>query len=312
MMSNKASYKTSIGGQALIEGIMMRGVDKTVMSTRLPNGDIDTEVVLEGAPKKNFFKKMPVIRGVLNFIESLSLGYKCLNKSAEKSMGDIEVEDTKFDKFLSKIFGDKFSSAVSFIGIFLGIIISISLFILIPTYIVDIIPNLGDNYFIRSLLEGILKIIIFILYLAGISNIKDVKRLFQYHGAEHKTIFCYENHKELTVENVKKYTRFHPRCGTSFILIVLVISIIIFSIIKIDHVFLRTAIKLLMLPIVVGVGYELIKFLGRHDNWFTRFLSSPGLWLQNFTTKEPDDGQIEIAIVALKEVIPAEKGLDKW
>lgn len=310
---DKSKYKTSIGGQALIEGIMMRGVDKVSVCVRTPDGLIDKESWGLKNNKDNIIFKIPIIRGIFGFAETMILGYKCLVKSAEKSMTEEDTQqESKFEKFLAKKFGDNLVKIFSVIGMVLGLIFSIGLFMFLPTYFVDLASRYLEIDSYRTIIEGVIKIVIFVSYLGIISNMKDVKRVFQYHGGEHKAISCYEAGKELTVENVEKYTRFHPRCGTSFILIVLVISIIAFSFVGWGSVLIRTALKISLLPLIVGIGYEFIKLAGRYDNFLTKIISKPGLWLQRLTTKEPDADQIEVAIEALLMVLPKNKGEDKW
>ena len=305
------SHKTSIGGQAVIEGIMMRGPAVSAMATRMPDGSIDTEK-WDNKGTNTWYKKMPLLRGGFNLIDSLSLGYKCLMKSAEKSGMDLEEEPTKFEKWLIAKFGDGMMKVISGFALVAGVALAMLLFMVIPTYSIkflDMVLPLGGY---KTLLEGLLKIAIFVVYLALVSKMPDIRRVFEYHGAEHKTIACYEAGEELTVENVRKYKRFHPRCGTSFILIVLVISIIVFSVLPWYNGLLRIFIKLLLLPVVVGIAYEIIKLAGRYDNPLTRIVSAPGLWLQRLTTNEPHDDQIEVAIESMKPVLPVVEGEDKW
>ncbi|MEG1994494.1 MAG: DUF1385 domain-containing protein, partial [Oscillospiraceae bacterium] len=293
--------KTSIGGQALIEGVMMKGPFKTAMAVRLPSGEIDTEE-WETAKPNAFYKKIPFVRGIFNFIDMLALGYKCLMKSAEKQ--GIEEEPTKFEKYLEEKLGDNITKLFEAIVVVFGFGLAILLFTMFPAIIVGLFKSNVSSPIVLTAIEGVLKIVILVTYLWAVSKMEDIKRTFEYHGAEHKTIFCFEHGKELTVENVKEQLRFHPRCGTSFLLIVLVISIILFSFITWESIWIRIGLKILLLPLVVGIGYELIKIAGRYDNVFTRLISKPGLWLQHLTTREPDDKQIEVAIEAFKRVIP--------
>lgn len=311
-----SKHKSKIGGQALIEGVMMRGLDKISMAVRLPDGEIDVEMWDAVSLKdKKWYVKIPFVRGIFNFIESMILGYKCLMKSAKKSGLDALEEDyepSKFEAFLLKTFGDKLLPVVMTISSIIGVAISIFLFMYLPTLAAISVGKAANIGFLRNIIEGLIKITLFVIYLYFVSKLKDIQRVFQYHGAEHKTIACYESGDELTVENAKKHSRFHPRCGTSFILIVLVLSILIFSVVSWSNPLLRTVLKLLMLPVVVGFAYEIIKISGRYDNFLTRAISYPGLLLQRLTTKEPDDSQIEIAIAALKPVIPDDKTDDQW
>ncbi len=309
-------HKTSVGGQALIEGIMMQGPKGAAMSVRLPDGTIDTEPKeVKHIRDKIKFLGFPIIRGVVNFIESMLFGYKCLMESAEKSgledMSTDEKEMSKLDKWLNDHMNEKFMAAITGVASVLGILLAFALFMFLPTKITDFFNKLADgaltNY--RALIEGVMRMIIFVLYIALVSLMKDIKRTFMYHGAEHKTIFCYENGLDLTVENVRKQSRFHPRCGTSFMFVMIIISVIISSAISVAFPYLRDitvlwmAIKLLILPLVMGLGYEFIKYAGKHENLFVKILAAPGLWMQRLTTKEPDDDMIEVALEAFKAVI---------
>lgn len=296
-------YKTSIGGQALIEGIMMKGPFKTAMACRLPNGTIDME---EWETKKSKVRKIPIVRGVVNFVMMLIEGYKCLMKSAEKQ-GLEEEEQSKLEKLIEKKLGSKAEKAFEMVTVFLGLILAILLFTMLPAFVVGLFRDKISSDVLLTVVEGIIKIGILVLYLWAVSKMDDIKRTFQYHGAEHKTIFCFEHGKELTPENVKKELRFHPRCGTSFLLIILILSIFINSFISWESLGFRIGMKLLLLPLIVGIGYELIKIAGKYDNAFTRAMSAPGLWLQHLTTKEPDLSQIEVAIAAFKAVCPEDK-----
>ena len=309
-------HKTSVGGQALIEGIMMQGPKGAAMSVRLPDGTIDTEEKeFRHIRDKVKFLGFPVIRGCVNFVESMIFGYKCLMESAEKS-GFEEIENSeenqsKLDKWLSEHLSKKVMSVITGVASVLGVLLAFALFFFLPSKITDFFNNLASGALtdFRALIEGIMRMIIFIAYIALVSLMKDIKRTFMYHGAEHKTIFCYEHGLELTVENVRKQSRFHPRCGTSFMFVMIIISVIISSIISVAFPYLRNniavwmIIKLLILPLVMGFGYEFIKYAGRHDNLLVRILSAPGLWMQRLTTKEPDDSMIEVGIAAFKAVI---------
>lgn len=306
---NKGTFKTSIGGQALIEGVMMRGPNETAMAVRIPDGTIDVELTPTSNPTA-WYRKTPFVRGSFNMVDSLLMGYKCLLKSAEKSGMDSE-EPGKFELWLSEKSGKALSSVISVVALALGGAIAIGLFMVLPTFVVGIFANVSSPV-AKSLVEGLLKIIIFILYLSLVSQLSDIRRVFQYHGAEHKTIACYEAGEELIVENIRDKSRYHPRCGTSFLLIVLVISILLFSVVTWSSMLLRVLLKLLMLPLVVGIAYEIIKLAGRFDNIVTRIISAPGMWFQRLTTAEPDDSQIEVAIASMIPVIPKEKGSDEW
>jgi len=322
--------KTSIGGQALIEGVMMRGPHKTAMAVRHTSGEIRMEEFDNPVSKRPAITRWPLIRGLFGMVDSLTFGYKCLMRSAELSGLEEELEDAMEEDIspeeaaAKKKENQKKASAlmnvVMVVGMVLGVALSLVLFMYLPSLLfkalVPLVPALveGTSAFavVRGVFEGILRIAIFLGYMLAVSRMKDIRRTFQYHGAEHKSIFCYEKGLPLTVENVRAQKRFHPRCGTSFMVVMLIVGIIISILIPISNVYLRTAVKLLMLPLTVGVGYELIKLAGRHDNWFTRFISAPGLWMQRITTIEPDDGMIECAIKALEAVIPEDPEADKW
>lgn len=315
MEEKKKVHKTSIGGQALIEGVMMRGVDSCAMATRMPGGEIDVEMIpIKPSKEIPRIAKLPVVRGVVNFVSSLRLGYKCLMKSAEKAGLDDEEESepSKFEQKLEQWFGDKLMRVVSGVGMALGLVLAIVLFMYLPSLAVKGLELLLPLGVFKAVVEGIIKIAVFVGYLAVVSRMGEIARVFEYHGAEHKTIACYEHGEALTPENVKKYTRFHPRCGTSFILIILVISILVFSFVTWSTLWARILLKLALLPLVVGVGYELIKVCGRYDNPVTRAVSKPGLWLQRLTTREPDEEQIAVAIASLQAVLPKEGEDDRW
>ena len=294
------AIKTSVGGQALLEGIMMKGPEKSAMAVRKPNGEIDLSVW--DTKKLTGIRKVPFIRGTFNFIDTLIQGYDCLMKSAEIS--GQEEEPDKFELWLNKVFGKAAGAVFGTVITVIAAALAIGLFFGVPALIAGFIGNYVENAVLLSAIEGVIKIAMFLAYIIGVSKMSDIHRTFMYHGAEHKTIFCYEQGLELTVENVRKQQRFHPRCGTSFLLIVLVISILVSSVITWESVLVRVGLKILLLPATVGISYEIIKFAGRHDNWLTRIISAPGLWFQNFTTQEPDDSMIEIAIAAVKPVLP--------
>lgn len=327
---NTEQKKTTIGGQALIEGIMMKGPFKTAMAVRLPDGSLTVEES-EAKPRK-WYNKAPLIRGVINFVSQLLEGYRYLSRSAELSgaMDEEEGEElSRFERWLTDKFGEKLMGIVMGAAMVIGIALAVVLFVFVPTWLFMLIQlGAGENDLsaFQSLFEGILKILIFIGYMWLVSNMKDMKRMYGYHGAEHKTIACYEAKKPLTVENIRPLRRFHPRCGTSFIFLVLIISILVYSVVPITNAFfieafgvsetiaviLRAACKLLLLPVIVSVSYEVIRLAGRHDNFLTRIISAPGLALQRLTTKEPDDSMIEAAIAAMTPVIPEDGESDKW
>ena len=292
-----------IGGQALIEGLMMKGPEKTCAAIRKPDGEIHTEVTKTA---HNPVRKIPFLRGPVAMILSLKEGYGAINKSAEIALTEEQQEEQKgkFDKWFDKTFGDKGGAVISVVAMILGVALAIFLFMMAPAFLVNLISSFYELGAFKTLVEGIIKIIIFIAYLFLITRMKDIHRVFEYHGAEHKTITCYEYGDELTVENVKKHSRFHPRCGTSFIFIVLIISIIIFSFITWGNLFVRVGLKILTLPVVMGISYEIIMFAGKYDNIFCRVVSAPGIWIQRLTTFEPDDEEIEVAITAFNAVAP--------
>ncbi len=304
------NFKTSIGGQAVLEGVMMRGPRKSAMAVRKPDKSVYLEEWDNPPPKK--ISKVPFVRGSFNFVYSMMDGYKCLMKSAEISTEGLEEEtQSKFEKWLEEKCGEWLMKIIMVIASVFGVAVSVVLFMFLPALLVSAVKNFLPSWSL-SLVEGIIKIIIFVGYLSLVSLIPDMKRLFQYHGAEHKTIFCYEAGEELTVENVRKQKRFHPRCGTSFIFISLALSILVFSVVTWSNPLIRTLLKIVLLPVVVGIAYELIKLAGKYDNLFTRIISFPGLQIQKITTKEPDDEQIEIAIASMKPVLPEVEGEDKW
>lgn len=316
MKNEKKTHKTSVGGQALIEGIMMKGPKGAAVAVRTPDGTIDIDFKEQTSITKKYkILGIPVVRGVVNFIESMIFGYKCLMYSAEKSgMEDMESSEenmSKLDKWISEHWSEKAMNVITGIASVFGILLAFGLFIWLPTFLVNIIKEHVSvdltNY--RALMEGVMRIIIFIGYMAVVSLMKDIKRVFMYHGAEHKTIFCYENGLELTVENVRKQSRFHPRCGTSFMFVMIILSVLVSSAVSIiapqlrDVTIVWMAVKILILPFVMGLGYEFIRYAGRHDNIVVRILAAPGLWMQRLTTKEPDDDMIEVGIAAFKAVI---------
>ena len=305
--------KTSIGGQALIEGIMMRGPEKSAMAVRNTDGEIVLEECETKGKDRSKFCKLPFVRGIFNMYDSLTFGYKCLMRSAELSGLDEEENAKKEGKEPSK--WDKlFEKLLMPIATVLAVVLALGLFFYLPMQLWKWIAGssaIAENYFARACFEGVLRIIVFIAYVWLTSLMKDIRRTYMYHGAEHKTIFCYEAGLPLTVENVRKQSRLHPRCGTSFLILVLIVGIVISMFIRIDILPLRMAVKLLTLPIVVGVGYELIKLAGRKDNLLTHIISAPGMALQKITTREPDDSMIECAIAAMEKVIP-EDGSDQW
>ena len=321
-------FKTMIGGQALIEGIMMRGPEKDAIVIRGREG-----LTVEVSPRKvnppKSFKSWPFFRGMFNFFDAQVVGVKALMRSADLAPEEYQEEPSKFDLWLEKKLGnEKFQQAVIGIAVALGMGLSISLFFLLPMVIGSFFDRWIDSTVGLNLVEGLIRMTIFMIYMLLVSRMEEMKRVFSYHGAEHKTISCYEAGLPLTVENVRLQTRMHPRCGTSFLLIVMVISILVFSVASsgllaafpaleaLRGTFLFRLVmicfKLLLLPVVVGITYEINRWCGKHDNWLSAALSAPGKWLQHMTTYEPDDGMIECAIRAMELVIPEEKGSDAW
>lgn len=302
------AIKTSVGGQALIEGIMMKGPFKSAMAVRKPDGSIEVEEWQ--TEQMTGIRKVPFFRGIFNLVDTLIKGYKCLMKSAE--MAGQEEEPDKFELWLNKTFGKAAGGVFNTIVTVLALVLCLGLFIVIPSSIASLCGRFIENSIALSAIEGVVKMAVFLAYIIGVSKLEDIRRTFMYHGAEHKTIFCYEKGLELNVENVRKQIRFHPRCGTSFLLIVLIISILVSSIVTWDNLLLRVVLKVLSIPVIVGVAYEIIKFAGRHDNLLTRIISAPGLWLQRFTTQEPDDSMIEVAIAAVTPVLPENREDGAW
>lgn len=303
--------KTSIGGQALIEGIMMRGPVLTSMATRMPDGSIDVETWdTHKSGKTPWTRRVPFLRGIFNMVDSMVVGYSCLMKSAEKA--GVEEEPTKFDRWLEEKLGDNMMKVLGGFAVVLGVALAAVLFIFIPTGLSSLLKPLIGTGVGLSLIEGLIKVIILVGYMWLCSRMKDMRRVFEYHGAEHKSVACYEAGLPLTVENVRPQRRFHPRCGTSFLFLVVFISIIVGSFISWDNPAIRMLLKLALIPVVVGISYELIKLAGRSDGILTRIISAPGMWLQRITTCEPDDSQIECAIAALEAVIPEDENADRW
>ena len=310
MEKPKECFKTSVGGQALMEGIMMRGPEKICVAVRKPDGTLD--MTYENV-KHHRWQKIPLVRGAAAMIENLVLGYRYLMHSAEVSMPDEAAEEPgRFEKWLNEHTGPAFQNLFMALAAVCGGLLAIVLFMVLPTAIVGVLDRFVPLGWGKVVLEGLLKIALFVGYLFLCTRMKEIHRVFEYHGAEHKTIACYEAGEELTVENVRHHRRFHPRCGTSFMILVLIVSILLFSVLPWSSTGLRVVLKLLLLPVVMGVSYELIKLAGRYDNLFTRIISAPGLWLQRLTTFEPDDSMIEVAIAAVTPVLPDHPDEAKW
>ena len=313
-------YKTMIGGQALIEGIMMMGPEKKAVVVRKPDGELEEQVEARVLIKdKHPALGLPFLRGVFNFCSSMANGVKALMYSASFFPEDEEPEEpSKFEVWLDKRLGsEKAASVFVTLAVVLGMGFSVLLFFLLPTALVGGLGRLVTlPMWLRNLLEGVVRIVIFVVYLMLCSRMKDMRRVFSYHGAEHKTIFCYEHGLPLTVENVRAQPRHHPRCGTSFLFVVIVVSILIssvlFSFVEVTNTFARMGLHILLLPVIVSITYEINRLVGKYDNPITRVATAPGLWLQNWTTFEPDDSMIEVGIRAFTLVLPEEKGKDEW
>ncbi|MCD8017018.1 MAG: DUF1385 domain-containing protein [Oscillospiraceae bacterium] len=321
------AFRTSIGGQALMEGILMRGVDKQASVCRKDDGSLVTKVdELHLIKEKYPVLGWPFIRGVVNFVDSMAKGMGALLWSMEQLPEEEQGEPDKLDLWIEKHFGgDKAEKVIIAVGVTLGILLAVGLFVLLPAFIFELLPD-SLSLVLRCIIEGVLRIVIFLLYMWLCTRTKEIQRMFSYHGAEHKTIFCYEKGLELTVENVRPQSRFHPRCGTSFLLVIMIISIFVMSFMTwvltlfpsiaelgaVAAALVRMCCKLIMLPIVVGITYELNRWVGRHDNIVSSILAWPGKQLQHLTVFEPDDGMIECAIEAMKLVIPEQKGADEW
>lgn len=301
-----------VGGSAVMEGVMMRSGNKYCVSVLQEDKNI---TVVEGtatsARKKHKFLNLPIIRGIVNFVESMILSYKTLSISADAFVG--EAEESKFEKWIKKHFGAALLDIVMTIAMILGVGLGILLFIWLPDLILDGIESLFKMTFgpVRALVTGLIKICIFILYIFLVSRMQYIKRTFEFHGAEHKSIACYEAGDELTPENAKKYTRFHPRCGTSFIFVLMLLSILVFTLVFMipganSAWYIRLPLRIILLPLIVGIGFEYIMYAGKHSNGLTRFFSAPGLWMQRLTTNEPDEEQLQVAIVSLKSALPDE------
>ncbi len=326
---SKEKFKTMIGGQALIEGIMMMGPEKSAVVVRTKNG-VESKVTPLKKSEGFSVKKLPFIRGVFNFCKSMKVGVAALMYSADlfaEDDGETPEKQSKFDQWLEKkLSGEKAQNVLITLSVILGIAFSVALFFVLPSLLGSFINRwVTANELVRNLLEGLLRIVIFLTYMFLVSRMKDMKRVFSYHGAEHKTIRCYEAKLPLTVENVREQTRLHPRCGTSFLFVVMIISILVFSVATpilrpitpvfasgILNALMRVVLKILLLPIVVSLSYEFNRLVGRYDNWLTHALSAPGMWLQYLTTNEPDDSMIEVGIEALTLVLPEKEGEDRW
>lgn len=312
-MKRQSQYKTTIGGQALIEGILMRGPKKTAIVVRKPDGELAVKEEDVGTSRPSKLARLPIVRGVVNFWDSMKCGISALTYSAEFfEEGEEYDQPSKLESWLAGKFGQaKLDKILMGFALALGVVMPVGLFILLPTLVAGMLPQEGSRI-VQNLLEGLARIAIFLGFIIVTSKQSDIKRTYMYHGAEHKTIACYESGQPLLVENVRGHSRFHPRCGTSFLFVVMIVSILVFSVFTWSNPWQRMALRLAMLPAVVGVSYEINRWVGRHDNWFSMALRAPGLFLQRFTTNEPDDSMIEVAIEAIRRVIPETKGEDQW
>ncbi len=305
MKNKEKDVKNYIGGQAVMEGVMMKGKTMYALCVRAADDTIKTQKT-SLKPQNNKFLKLPIVRGVVAFIDSLFFGTKLIYDSAEMSGMDLKEENpSKFDKWLEKVFGDKLFNVVMGVSVVFGLALAIGIFMLLPVWITSVLNERIPPWSL-GIIEGLVRIILFLIYIVLVSKYKEIKRVFQYHGAEHKTINCYESALPLTVENVKSQTRLHKRCGTSFLLIVMIVSMIVFSFVIVKTVWVRILTRLVLVPLVAGLSYEVIRLAGRHDNWFINAISFPGLSLQRITTKEPDEKQIEVAIEAMTAVLERE------
>jgi len=306
-------FKTSIGGQALIEGIMMRGPKKSSIVVRTKEGPVEKVEDIKQLKDKYPILGFVFIRGVVNFINSMSIGMKAIMYSADKIPEDEQEEPSKFDMWVEKKLGaEKAEKVIVTVAVVIGAAMSIGLFMLLPTFLAGLVSGVTENVIIRNLIEGLLRITIFLTYLWLTTKMSYIKRLWAYHGAEHKAIYCYEKGLPLTTENIRAQSSLHPRCGTSFLFIVMIVSILVFSFTTWNNLLIRFALRIALLPVVVSISYEIIKLAGRYDNILTRIISAPGKALQKLTTREPDDDMIEIAKLAIESVIPENDEEASW
>ena len=312
--NESCAFRTSIGGQALIEGILMRGPEKQAIVCRKADGTLVTKIEpVKLAKNRHPILGWPLIRGVANFLSSMIQGMQAITWSAEQQPEEMQGEPDKFDLWIQKHFSSEMANKIIIgVAVVLGILLAVGLFSLLPTALAGLIHHFLPLGGWRGLAEGVFRMIIFLVYLKACNAMKEIQRMWMYHGAEHKTIFCYEHGKELTVENARSESRLHPRCGTSFLFLIICVSIVVFSLIRTEGTLARMGLHLLLLPLLVSVSYEIIKWAGRHDNAFTRIVSAPGKALQNLTTAEPDDSMLEVAIEALKLVIPEAREDAEW
>ena len=308
-MARRKSRYSGIGGQAVLEGVMMKNKEKYAVAVRKPDGEIEVEVeTYQGLAHGSKFKELPFIRGIFNFLDSLILGTRALNYSAS-FYEEEEGKETKFDKAMDKMSGGNGEKLLSGIVTVISIMLAVGIFIVLPYFISSLFESFIRNRSLMAIIEGVIRIALFLLYVWGISAMKDIRRLYQYHGAEHKCINCIEKGRPLTVHNVMRSSRLHKRCGTSFIFFVMLVSIVLFFFIQVDNVAEKVILRILLMPVVAGISYEIIRLAGRTDNIFIKILSAPGMWIQRMTTKEPDESMAEVAIASVEAVFDWKKYL---
>ena len=308
-MTRRKSRYSGIGGQAVLEGVMMKNKEKYAVAVRKPDGEIEVEVeTYQGLAHGSKFKELPFIRGIFNFLDSLILGTRALNYSAS-FYEEEEGKETKFDKAMDKMSGGNGEKLLSGIVTVISIVLAVGIFIVLPYFISSLFESFIRNRSLMAIIEGVIRIALFLLYVWGISAMKDIRRLYQYHGAEHKCINCIEKGRPLTVHNVMRSSRLHKRCGTSFIFFVMLVSIVLFFFIQVDNVAEKVVLRILLMPVVAGISYEIIRLAGRTDNVFIKILSAPGMWIQRMTTKEPDESMAEVAIASVEAVFDWKKYL---
>ena len=308
-MARRKSRYSGIGGQAVLEGVMMKNKEKYAVAVRKPDGEIEVEVeTYQGLAHGSKIKELPFIRGIFNFLDSLILGTRALNYSAS-FYEEEEGKETKFDKAMDKMSGGNGEKLLSGIVTVISIVLAVGIFIVLPYFISSLFESFIRNRSLMSIIEGVIRIALFLLYVWGISAMKDIRRLYQYHGAEHKCINCIEKGRPLTVHNVMHSSRLHKRCGTSFIFFVMLVSIVLFFFIQVDNVAEKVILRILLMPVVAGISYEIIRLAGRTDNIFIKILSAPGMWIQRMTTKEPDESMAEVAIASVEAVFDWKKYL---
>ena len=308
-MARRKSRYSGIGGQAVLEGVMMKNKEKYAVAVRKPDGEIEVEVeTYQGLAHGSKFKELPFIRGIFNFLDSLILGTRALNYSAS-FYEEEEGKETKFDKAMDKMSGGNGEKLLSGIVTVISIMLAVGIFIVLPYFISSLFDSFIRNRSLMAIIEGVIRIALFLLYVWGISAMKDIRRLYQYHGAEHKCINCIEKGRPLTVHNVMRSSRLHKRCGTSFIFFVMLVSIVLFFFIQVDNVAEKVILRILLMPVVAGISYEIIRLAGRTDNVFIKILSAPGMWIQRMTTREPDESMAEVAISSVEAVFDWKKYL---